>query len=248
MKRLVLLRNGQSVWNRENRFTGWTDVPLSAQGIAEAIKAGQMMKEEGLNFEQAYTSFLMNGIKTLWLVLEEMNIMWIPVVKHWRLNEKHYGMLQEMNKVETTEKYGSDKVLLWRRSFNISPPPLASHDDRNPKLDRRYASLCAAEVPLTESLKQVIERILPYWETEIKPALKEKNDVLVVGHGNSLRALAMHLKNMSPEEIVEFNIPNAIPYVFEFNDNMTLQRNYFLGDPEEVRRLMQEVAKQAEKF
>ncbi len=247
MKKLVLLRHGQSVWNKENRFTGWTDVKLSEQGIEEAKKAGQLLKEKGYKFKIAYTSYLTRAIKTLWLVLEEMDLMWIPEKKSWRLNEKHYGMLQGLNKAETAEKYGADMVQLWRRSFDVPPQPLESDDERNPRFDPRYADLSPKEIPLTESLKEVIERFIPYWEGEILPALKEKEEVLVAAHGNSLRALVMHLKNMSKEEILKFNIPTGIPYIFEFDDDMNLTKDYFLGDPEEIKKLMDQVANQIKK-
>lgn len=247
MKRLVLLRHGQSLWNKENRFTGWTDVNLSEQGVAEAKKAGKVLKDEGYQFKIAYTSYLTRAIKTLWLALEEMDQMWIPVKKSWRLNEKHYGMLQGLNKAETAKKYGDDMVQLWRRSFDVPPQPLETDDERNPKFDPRYAELTAAEIPLTESLKEVIERFIPYWESEIMPVLKENDDVLVAAHGNSLRALVMHLKNMSKEDILGFNIPTGIPYVFEFDDDMNFVKDYFLGDPEEVKKLMEQVANQAKK-
>ena len=245
MKRLVLLRHGQSLWNKANRFTGWTDVNLSEQGVTEAKNSGTVLKDEGYKFGIAYTSYLTRAIKTLWLALEEMDQMWIPVIKSWRLNEKHYGMLQGLNKAETAEKYGADKVQLWRRSFDVPPQPLECDDERNPKFDPRYTELTAAEIPLTESLKEVIERFIPYWESEIVPSLKESNDVLVSAHGNSLRALVMHLKNMSKEEILGFNIPTGIPYVFEFDDDMNFIKDYFLGDPEEVKKLMEQVANQA---
>jgi len=247
MKRLVLLRHGQSQWNKENRFTGWTDVPLSEEGVKEAVRAGQTLKENGFNFKFTYTSYLKRAIKTLWIVLEEMDLMWLPVRKSWRLNEKHYGMLQGLNKAETAEKYGADKVQLWRRSFDVPPQPLAADDERNPKFDPRYAELTPEEIPLTESLKEVIERFIPYWENEIEPTLKEKDEVLVAAHGNSLRALVMHLKNMSKEDILKFNIPTGIPYVFEFDDNMNYLKDYFIGDPEEIKKLMEQVANQIKK-
>jgi 2,3-bisphosphoglycerate-dependent phosphoglycerate mutase len=247
MKRLVLLRHGQSLWNKENRFTGWTDVNLSEKGVAEAKKAGQVLKAEGYKFKIAYTSYLTRAIKTLWLALEEMDQMWIPVKKSWRLNEKHYGMLQGLNKAETAEKYGADMVQLWRRSFDVPPQPLEADDERNPKFDPRYAELSATEIPLTESLKEVIERFIPYWESEILPMLKEQDEVLVAAHGNSLRALVMHLKNMSKEDILGFNIPTGIPYIFEFDNDIKLVKDYFLGDPKEVKKLMEQVANQAKK-
>jgi 2,3-bisphosphoglycerate-dependent phosphoglycerate mutase len=247
MKRLVLLRHGQSLWNKENRFTGWTDVNLSEKGVAEAKKAGQVLKAEGYKFKIAYTSYLTRAIKTLWLALEEMDQMWIPVKKSWRLNEKHYGMLQGLNKAETAEKYGADMVQLWRRSFDVPPQPLEADDERNPKFDPRYAELSATEIPLTESLKEVIERFIPYWESEMLPMLKEQDEVLVAAHGNSLRALVMHLKNMSKEDILGFNIPTGIPYIFEFDNDIKLVKDYFLGDPKEVKKLMEQVANQAKK-
>lgn len=245
MKRLVLLRHGQSQWNKENRFTGWVDVPLSEKGIAEAKEAGKVLKENGFQFKIAYTSYLKRAIKTLWLALEEMDMMWLNVKKNWRMNEKHYGMLQGLNKAETAEKYGADMVQLWRRSFDTPPQPLETSDPDNPKFDPRYADLTADEIPLTESLKEVIERFVPYWENEILPALEELGEVVISAHGNSLRALVMHLKNMSREDILKFNIPTGIPYVFEFDDNMNLQKDYFLGDPEVIEKLMEQVANQA---
>jgi len=245
MKKLLLIRHGESAWNKENRFTGWTDVPLSEQGVAEAKKAGKVLKKEGFNFKIAYTSYLKRAIKTLWLVLEEMDQMWIPEKKSWRLNEKHYGMLQGLNKSETADKYGADKVQLWRRSFDVPPQPLEADDERNPKLDPKYAALSPDDIPLTESLKEVIERMIPYWDKEIMPALKEQEEIIVAAHGNSLRALVMHLKNMSKEEILKFNIPTGIPYLFEFDDNMNLVSDRFLGDPEEIKKLMEKVANQA---
>jgi 2,3-bisphosphoglycerate-dependent phosphoglycerate mutase len=245
MKRLVLVRHGQSLWNKENRFTGWKDVGLSEKGVAEAIKSGKILKEEGYHFKVAFTSYLTRAIKTLWLLLEEMDLMWIEEKKSWRLNEKHYGMLQGLNKIETAEKYGPEQVLLWRRSFDIPPSPLAADDERNPKFEPRYAELTAQELPMTESLKEVIERLIPYWETEIRPVLLESNDLLITAHGNSLRALVMHIKNMSREEILKFNIPTGVPYVFEFDDDLNFVKDYFLGDPEEVKKLMEQVANQA---
>ncbi len=245
MKKLLLIRHGESAWNKENRFTGWTDVPLSEQGVAEAKKAGKVLKDEGFHFKVAYTSYLKRAIKTLWIVLEEMDQMWIPEIKSWRLNEKHYGNLQGLNKAETAEKYGAEQVLLWRRSFDVPPKPLEADDERNPKFDPRYAGLTPAEIPLTESLKEVIERMVPYWEKEIMPTLKKEEEIIVAAHGNSLRALVMHLKNMSKEAILKFNIPTGIPYLFEFDDDMNLVSDRFLGDPEEVKKLMEKVANQA---
>lgn len=244
MKRLVLMRHGESTWNKLNVFTGWTDVELSEKGIEEARKGGKVLKDNGFDFKMAYTSYLTRAIKTLWLVLEEMDLMYIPEVKSWRLNEKHYGELQGLNKAETAAKYGDEQVLLWRRSFDVPPQPLADDDARNPRLDKRYADVNPLDLPLTESLKEVIERMIPYWESDIKVSLEKHGEIIVAAHGNSLRALVMHLKNMSEEAILAFNIPTAIPYVFEFNDNMELVKDYFLGDPEEIKKLMEAVANQ----
>ncbi|MDD3636437.1 MAG: 2,3-diphosphoglycerate-dependent phosphoglycerate mutase [Bacteroidales bacterium] len=247
MKKLVLIRHGQSTWNKENRFTGWTDVPLSEQGVEEAKKAGKLLKEEGYRFKIAYTSYLSRAIKTLWLVLEEMDQMYIPVLKSWRLNEKHYGELQGLNKAETADKYGDEQVLLWRRSFDVPPQPLSEEDPRNPAKDPRFADVDPKNLPMTESLKEVIMRMVPYWESDIKISLEKHGEILVAAHGNSLRALVMHLKKMSEEAILAFNIPTGIPYVFEFDDDMNLQKDYFIGDPEEIKKLMDQVAKQASK-
>lgn len=244
MKRLVLIRHGESEWNKLNVFTGWTDVNLSEKGVEEARKGGRQLKEQGFDFKMAYTSYLTRAIKTLWLVLEEMDLMYIPEVKSWRLNEKHYGELQGLNKLETARKYGDEQVLLWRRSFDVPPQPLAEHDPRNPRADKRYLDVEPGLLPLTESLKDVIERMLPYWESDIKPSLAEKDEILVAAHGNSLRALVMHLKNMSEDEILAFNIPTAVPYVFEFDDDLNLQKDYFIGDPDEIKKLMDAVANQ----
>jgi 2,3-bisphosphoglycerate-dependent phosphoglycerate mutase len=206
-----------------------------------------VLKKEGFNFRLAYTSYLTRAIKTLWLMLEEMDLMWIEERKSWRLNEKHYGNLQGLNKAETAEKFGDEKVLMWRRSFDIPPEPLDDNDERNPRLDPRYAGVDPKDLPVTESLKEVIDRLLPYWENEIKVSLKEQDDLLVAAHGNSLRALVMKLKGMSEEEILKFNIPTGIPYVFEFDDDLNFVKDYFLGDPEVVKALMEKVANQAKK-
>ena len=244
MYKLVLLRHGESVWNKENRFTGWTDVGLSEKGVEEAKEAGRLLKEEGYEFSLAYTSFLKRAIKTLWLCLEEMDQMWIPVYKSWRLNEKHYGMLQGLNKAETAKKYGDEQVLIWRRSYNTPPAPLAADDERSPRIDPRYKNLPDEDVPLTEALEDTVARIVPYWESDISKSLKEHGQVLVAAHGNSLRGIVKYLKGMSEEEILKFNIPTGIPYVFEFDDDMKLQKDYFLGDPETVKKLMELVANQ----
>lgn len=244
MKRLVLMRHGESTWNKLNVFTGWTDVPLSEQGVEEARKGGRTLREHGFSPKLAYTSYLSRAIKTLWHVLEEMDMMYIPEIKSWRLNEKHYGELQGLNKAETAAKFGNEQVLLWRRSFDIPPAPLGADDARNPRLDQRYADVEPSLLPLTESLKDVIERMLPFWESDIKPSLAKHGEILVSAHGNSLRALVMHLKKMSEDEIIAFNLPTAIPYVFEFDDELNFIKDYFLGDPEEIRKLMEAVANQ----
>lgn len=247
MKKLVLLRHGESIWNKENRFTGWTDVDLTEKGVKEAKEAGQTMKEKGFKFDMAFTSYLRRAIKTLWLALEEMDQMWIPVYKSWRLNEKHYGMLQGLNKAETAEKYGDEQVLMWRRSFDTPPAEIPEDDNRHPKYEEKYAEISPDEMPATEALKHTIERLIPYWEGEIKPALRKHDEILVAAHGNSLRGIVKYLKNMSEEEIIAFNIPTGIPYVFEFDDNLNLQKDEFIGDPETIKKLMEQVANQAKK-
>ena len=246
MLKLVLVRHGESVWNKENRFTGWTDVDLSEKGIEEAHQAGKVLKENGFNFKVAYTSYLKRAIKTLWIILEEMDLMWIPEYKTWRLNEKHYGKLQGLNKVETAEKYGEEQVKIWRRSYDVPPEPLNLDDPRNPRLDARYAEI-GDQAPLTEALKDTIARIIPYWETEMIPQLKQNKEVLVAAHGNSLRGIVKYLKNMGEKEIIDLNLPTGIPYIFEFDDDMKLQKDYFLGNEEEIRKAMEAVANQAKK-
>ncbi|MCO5265676.1 MAG: 2,3-diphosphoglycerate-dependent phosphoglycerate mutase [Lentimicrobium sp.] len=244
MKKLVLLRHGESEWNKENRFTGWTDVDLSEKGVKEAAEAGKVLKENGFNFDMAYTSFLKRAIKTLNLALESMDQLWIPVKKSWRLNEKHYGNLQGLNKAETAAKYGDEQVHIWRRSYDIPPAPLAGNDERNPRLDARYKGENPELIPLTESLKDTVDRMIPYWEGEIRESLKNNSQILVAAHGNSLRAVIKYLKNISDQDIVNLNLPTGIPYVFEFDDELNLQKDYFLGDPEEIKKLMDAVANQ----
>ncbi|MEG1586848.1 MAG: 2,3-diphosphoglycerate-dependent phosphoglycerate mutase [Bacteroidales bacterium] len=244
MKKIVLLRHGESIWNKENRFTGWTDVDLSEQGISEAKQAGELLIQNGFIFNRAYTSFLKRAIKTLDIVLDRMNMDWLPVEKSWRLNEKHYGALQGLNKAETAKKYGEKQVLLWRRSYTVAPPELAFDDPRNPRFDIRYRIIPDKELPLTESLQDTVERAMPYWRDTIYPSVKNNDQVLVVAHGNSLRAIVKHLKHISDEEIVHLNIPTGIPYVFEFDDNNNLIKDYYLGDPEELRRKMENVQNQ----
>lgn len=247
MLKLVLIRHGQSTWNKENKFTGWTNVPLSEKGIEEAVEAGKTLKKEGFNFKVAYTSYLDRAIKTLWLILEEMDLMWIPVYNTWRLNEKHYGNLQGLNKIETAKEFGDEQVLLWRRSYTTPPPPIPEDDKRHPKYDPRYADLSPDELPSTEALKDTEERIVPYWKSNISESLKKHKQILVAAHGNSLRGIVKYLKNMGEDEILKFNIPTGIPYVFEFDDNMNLVKDYFIGDPEEIKKLMEQVANQAKK-
>lgn len=244
MKRIVLLRHGESLWNQENRFTGWTDVDLSEKGVQEAIKAGDLMKEKGFIFDKAYTSYLKRAIKTLNFALDRMNLDWIPVEKSWCLNEKHYGALQGLNKSETAVKYGDEQVLIWRRSYDIPAPALSPEDPRNPRFDPRYKKVATGLLPMTESLKETVERILPYWKKEIFPSLKVADQILITAHGNSLRGIVKYLKNISDEDIVGLNLPTAVPYVFDFDDDLRLINDYFLGDPEEIKKMMEAVANQ----
>lgn len=244
MKQIVLLRHGESIWNKENRFTGWIDVGLSDKGVQEAIDAGRLLKQEGFVFDAAYTSMLKRAIKTLWIALEGMDLMWIPVHHNWRLNERHYGALQGLNKTETVEKFGMEQVQIWRRSYSIPPPALTPDDPRYPGSDPRYADLAADEVPLTECLKDVVGRFLPYWQKVIAPAIAAGQRVLIAAHGNSLRALVKYLDNISDEEIVSLNIPTGIPLVYDLNDDLTPIRSRYLGDPEAAKRAAQAVANQ----
>lgn len=239
-----MIRHGESLWNKENRFTGWTDVDLSPKGVEEAKEAGKLLLKEGFKFNFAYTSYLKRAIKTLNTVLEEMDQMWIPVEKSWRLNEKHYGMLQGLNKAETAAKYGDEQVKIWRRSYDIAPSPLEAADPRSPFSERAYANVEKSQLPLTEALKDTVERIVPYWENSIKPCLEVQNEVIVAAHGNSLRGIIKHLKNISDSDIIGLNLPTAVPYLFEFDDNMNLIRDEFLGDPEKIKALMEAVANQ----
>jgi len=244
MTPLVLLRHGQSAWNLENRFTGWTDVDLTEQGVAEAKKAAALLKQGGYDFDVAYTSLLKRAIRTLWIVLDEMDRMWLPVERDWRLNERHYGALQGLNKAETAAKHGEEQVLIWRRSYAEPPPPLEEDDERFPGRDRRYASLSPGELPLTESLKLTVDRFLPYWEGTVAPAIRSGKRVLIAAHGNSLRALVKHLDGVSEEDIVGLNIPTGVPLVYELDDELKPIRHFYLGDPEEVKRAAEAVAKQ----
>lgn len=244
MKKLVLLRHGESVWNKENRFTGWTDVDLSERGMSEASKAGEALKKEGFVFDIAYTSVLKRAIRTLWITLDVMDLMWIPVYNSWRLNERHYGALQGLNKAETAAKYGDKQVLVWRRSYDVPPPALEKNDPRCPGNDPRYKALKPKELPLTECLKDTVARFLPYWHETIAPSVKNGSRVIIAAHGNSLRALVKYLDNVSDEEIVGLNIPTGLPLVYELDDNLRPIKHYYLGDPEEVRKAMEEVANQ----
>jgi 2,3-bisphosphoglycerate-dependent phosphoglycerate mutase len=228
---LVLLRHGESTWNKENRFTGWTDVDLSERGREEAKAAGDLLKQGGYTFDIAFTSVLKRAIRTLWIALDDLDLLWIPVEKHWRLNERHYGALQGLNKAETAAKHGDAQIKIWRRSYDIPPPPLAKDDVRHPSRDPRYADLAPNELPLTESLKDTVERFLPYWHQTIAPVIRSGRRVIIAAHGNSLRALVKYLDNVSEKDIVELNIPTGIPLVYELKDDLTPVRNYYLGDP-----------------
>lgn len=244
MKKLVLLRHGESIWNKENRFTGWSDVDLTPQGIDEAVEAGRTLKKEKYVFDVAYTSVLKRAIRTLWLTMEEMDLMWIPVYRSWRLNERHYGALQGLDKTETAQKHGMQQVHIWRRSYEVRPPALAPDDPRYPGKDPRYADLKPKEIPLTECLKDTVERFLPYWHEFIAPTVRAGKRVLICAHGNSLRALIMYLDNIPGEEIAKLNIPTGIPLVYELEDDLTSIRHYYLGDPEKVKKATQKVADQ----
>jgi 2,3-bisphosphoglycerate-dependent phosphoglycerate mutase len=242
--KLVLIRHGESDWNRENRFTGWTDVDLSERGRAEAQRAGELLKAEGFTFDVAFTSVLKRAIRTLWTVLDELDRMWIPVHHSWRLNERHYGALQGLNKAETAEKFGDEQVLIWRRSYDIPPPPLTADDPRYPGNDPRYAGLSKDELPLTECLKDTVARFLPYWHEAIVPAIREGKRVVIAAHGNSLRALVKYLDNISDEAIVGLNIPTGIPLIYELDEALKPVRSSYLGDPEEAARAAAAVAAQ----
>jgi 2,3-bisphosphoglycerate-dependent phosphoglycerate mutase len=246
MIKLVLLRHGQSTWNLSNRFTGWTDVDLSETGVAEAHQAGQILKAEGYDFDLALTSVLKRAIRTLWITMDEMDLMWIPVERAWQLNERHYGALQGLNKAETAEKYGQEQVKIWRRSYSIPPPPLDMDDPRHPRFEKRYAGLKPEQVPACESLKDTLIRVLPYWDATIVPYLKQGKKLLVAAHGNSLRALVKHLDHISDEEIPELNIPTGIPLVYELDENMKALRHYYLGDQAAAEAKAAEVARQAQ--
>lgn len=243
MLKLVLLRHGQSTWNLENRFTGWTDVDLSDQGVREAHEAGRLLKAEGCTFDVAYTSVLRRAIRTLWIVLDELDLMWIPVHCSWRLNERHYGALQGLNKKATADKYGLEQVHIWRRSYETSPPPLAETDPRNPSHDPRYLRL-KEELPKTESLRDTLNRVLPHWHEAITPTLRQGKKVIISAHGNSLRALVKHLDNISDEDIPGLDIPTGIPLVYELDDGLRALTRCYLGGQETLRKATESVASQ----
>lgn len=245
MKKLVLFRHGESLWNKENRFTGWYDVDLSSTGIEEARAAGRLLKSEGWEFDLAYTSVLKRAIRTLWLALDEMDMMYLPVTPSWRLNERHYGALTGLNKAETAAKHGDDQVFIWRRSYDIPPPPLAADDPRHPGNDRRYQSIPAAELPSTESLKDCVARVVPYWEKVIRPDVAAGKRVLIAAHGNSIRAMIKYLESISDADIAELNIPTGVPLVYEFSDEMKPLRRYYLGDAAAIEKAAKAVAEQA---
>lgn len=245
MYTLVLVRHGQSTWNLENRFTGWTDVALTAQGVDEAHSAGRLLKEGGFCFDLAYTSVLKRAIKTLWIALEEMELEWIPVINAWQLNERHYGNLQGLNKAEMTEQFGEAQIKIWRRSYDTPPPPLDIDDPRHPRFDPRYASLAAEQLPATESLKITLGRVLPYWHKNLAPAILSGKRLLVVAHGNSMRAIVKYLDDISDADIPELNIPTGVPLVYELNESLKPIRHYYLGDPDAVRKAAEAVAAQA---
>lgn len=247
MKRLILVRHGESEWNKLNLFTGWTDVDLTENGVKEAYEAGKLLKKEGFAPSICFTSYLKRAVKTLNNILDAMNMDYLPVQKSWRLNEKSYGAIQGLNKADTAAKYGDDQVLLWRRSFDVQPPALEMHEERSPRMDPRYKELTDEEIPLTEALKDTIERLMPYYKEVILPALDQHDDVIVVAHGNSLRGIVKELRGMTNEEIIKFNLPTATPYIFEFDDQKNLKKDYFLGDPDEIAAKMQSVANQAKK-
>jgi len=244
VKKIVLLRHGESEWNKENRFTGWTDVGLSVKGEEEAHKAGRLLQAEGYSFDVAYTSVLKRAIKTLWIVLEEMDLMWIPVFRSWRLNERHYGDLQGYNKAEIAGKVGDEQVLIWRRSYDIRPPELAKDDSRYPGNDDRYKALDRSDIPGAECLKDTVARFLPYWRETIAPAVLEGRKVIIAAHGNSIRALVKYLDGVDDDKIVGLNIPTGVPLVYELDDDLKPIRHYYLGDPDEIAKAEEAVAKQ----
>jgi 2,3-bisphosphoglycerate-dependent phosphoglycerate mutase len=244
MTKLVLLRHGESIWNKGNLFTGWTDVDLSEQGKHEAERAGELLKSQGYTFDIAFTSVLKRAVRTLWIALDVLDLMWIPIEHSWRLNERHYGALQGLNKAQTAAKYGDEQVLIWRRSYDVPPPALDESDHRHPGNDPRYRGLSPSELPVTECLKDTVARFLPYWHQVIVPALEADKKVIIAAHGNSLRALVKHLDQISDRDIVGRNIPTGAPLVYELDDRLKPIRNYYLGDPDDIARAMAAVANQ----
>jgi 2,3-bisphosphoglycerate-dependent phosphoglycerate mutase len=244
MHKLVLIRHGESTWNQENRFTGWTDVDLNAKGLGEAKAAGQLLKKEGYTFDRSFVSLLKRALRTNWMILDELDELWIPIERSWRLNERHYGSLQGLNKAETAAKFGEEQVLIWRRSYDVPPPALEKSDERFPGHDPRYRNMTEAELPLTECLKDTVERVIPYWLNEIAPAVKRGEKVLVTAHGNTLRALVKYFDNLSEEEVLALNIPTGIPLVYELDDNLKPIRHYYLGDQEAIAAAAAAVASQ----
>ncbi len=247
MKKLILIRHGESEWNKLNLFTGWTDVDLTEAGCKEAYEAGILLKKEGYKPEICYTSYLKRAVKTLNNVLDAMNMDYLPVEKSWRLNEKSYGAIQGLNKAETAVKYGEDQVLLWRRSYDARPPALDMHDERSPRMDPRYSELTDEQIPLTESLEDTIARLMSYYQNVILKAMENYDEIMVVAHGNSLRGIVKELRGMTNDEIIKFNIPTAVPYIFEFDENGKLKKEFFLGDPDEIAKKIQSVANQGKK-
>jgi len=244
MHKLVLVRHGESTWNKENRFSGWTDVDLSEKGVEEAHEAGRTLRKEGYMFDVAYTSVLKRAIRTLWIILDELDQMWITVHNSWRLNERHYGALQGLNKAEMAAKYGEEQVLVWRRSYDVRPPTLEVNDDRYSGSDPRYRNMSKSDIPLCESLKDTVNRFLPYWHDTLAPAIESGKRVLIAAHGNSLRALVKYLDNLSETDIVKFNIPTGIPLVYELDENLKPIKHYYLGDEEKIRKAIESVAAQ----
>ncbi len=244
MKKLVLLRHGESIWNQENRFTGWTDVDLTPKGLEEARNAGRVLRAHGFTFDIAHTSVLKRAIRTLWVALDEMDRMWIPIELNWRLNERHYGALQGLNKAETARQYGDEQVLIWRRSYDTRPPAITVEDERYPGSDIRYRNLSSDDVPVTESLRDTVIRFLPYWNEIVTPQIHAGHNIIIVAHGNSLRALVKHLDNISDQEILNYNIPTGVPLIYELDDDLKPLRNYYLGNTAGVKEAMSAVANQ----
>jgi 2,3-bisphosphoglycerate-dependent phosphoglycerate mutase len=247
MKKLILLRHGESVWNKKNLFTGWTDVDLSEKGVSEAADAGHLIKNEGLHFDLAFTSVLKRAIRTLWIVMDGMDLMWVPVQRSWRLNERHYGALQGLNKARTAEKYGAEQVQIWRRSYDVPPPLLTTDDDRFPGRYPAYSRLAEKSLPLGESLRDTENRFMPFWHSDIAPAIKKGHQVIITAHGNSLRALVKHLDRLTGQEITGLNIPTGIPLIYELDDSLDPTKRYYLGDPEAVKKAQEKVKDQAKK-